>query len=444
MARRDSVWQIRYSTYIETSSDWWYDILVNWINRYLNFNDVSGTSWYWFRDNAGVMEYKNDWWVRSIFSWWGGWWTVDSIVPWTNIDVDSTDPANPIVTTTPSGSDKQLQFNDWGVLWWASWFVWDKTTSRVGVGTTVPQQELNVVWSSNTSWFQIRRWTTTTSDSANFWFRISTADGADMVYIRAVRTNLPNSWDTAIDFGNTKTSALSTSMRIDSNWFVGIGTTAPTHTLTLPSTSTGFAMYNTADQTTNTEKIIFRTTSNRYEIVSCFAWTGSLRTMRIGIAGSAWNDAAARYLEISSANTLFNFADWTSSTSRIMIASSLISTSASWTVTSYSAPFVTNQTGTAGWTIYHANITGTDWGSWAKRFIDFYNQWVSKFYVDNNWNWVFAWSATVVDEAYDATGWDGDLTVPTKNAIRDKIESMSGGWVSQWLVTATASWFTYF
>lgn len=33
----------------------------------------------------------------------------------------------------------------------------------------------------------------------------------------------------------------------------------------------------------------------------------------------------------------------------------------------------------------------------------------------------------VADEAYDATNWNGSLEVPTKNAIRDKIESMSSG-----------------
>jgi hypothetical protein len=31
---------------------------------------------------------------------------------------------------------------------------------------------------------------------------------------------------------------------------------------------------------------------------------------------------------------------------------------------------------------------------------------------------------TVTDEAYDATNWDADLTVPTKNAVRDKIETL--------------------
>ena len=34
------------------------------------------------------------------------------------------------------------------------------------------------------------------------------------------------------------------------------------------------------------------------------------------------------------------------------------------------------------------------------------------------------------DEAYDATNWNGDLTVPTKNAVRDKIEAMGGGFGS--------------
>lgn len=33
---------------------------------------------------------------------------------------------------------------------------------------------------------------------------------------------------------------------------------------------------------------------------------------------------------------------------------------------------------------------------------------------------------TVTDEVYDATAWNGSLEVPTKNALRDKIESMSG------------------
>ena len=36
-------------------------------------------------------------------------------------------------------------------------------------------------------------------------------------------------------------------------------------------------------------------------------------------------------------------------------------------------------------------------------------------------------SMAVDTEDYDATGWNGDLTVPTKDAVRDKIETMTGG-----------------
>lgn len=38
----------------------------------------------------------------------------------------------------------------------------------------------------------------------------------------------------------------------------------------------------------------------------------------------------------------------------------------------------------------------------------------------------FTGDIIVPDEAYDATAWNGSLEVPTKNAVRDKIESMSG------------------
>lgn len=42
----------------------------------------------------------------------------------------------------------------------------------------------------------------------------------------------------------------------------------------------------------------------------------------------------------------------------------------------------------------------------------------------------FTGDISVPDEAYDATAWNGSLEVPTKNAVRDKIESMSSGGTS--------------
>jgi len=47
--------------------------------------------------------------------------------------------------------------------------------------------------------------------------------------------------------------------------------------------------------------------------------------------------------------------------------------------------------------------------------------------------------ASVSDAAYDATAWDGDTThAPSKNAVRDKIESMSAGSADKLGLTPTA------
>jgi hypothetical protein len=48
-------------------------------------------------------------------------------------------------------------------------------------------------------------------------------------------------------------------------------------------------------------------------------------------------------------------------------------------------------------------------------------------------------TAVVVDEAYDATDWNGDLTLPTKNAIRDKVETLSAGVTDATYITQTAN-----
>ena len=46
---------------------------------------------------------------------------------------------------TPGGTDKQVQFNDGGSLGGAAQMIWDKATSRLGVGTVAPTTALHVV-----------------------------------------------------------------------------------------------------------------------------------------------------------------------------------------------------------------------------------------------------------------------------------------------------------
>lgn len=63
MARTEGFWN-NVGNHIKTIFPSGVDILVNGLNKYINFNAVSGVAGYGFRDNNGVMEYKDaagDW-----------------------------------------------------------------------------------------------------------------------------------------------------------------------------------------------------------------------------------------------------------------------------------------------------------------------------------------------------------------------------------------------
>ena len=60
MARTDTPWEMGDDeTYIKTIAPLGYNILINGLNKYLNFNNLVGSSGYGIRDNSGVMEFKN-------------------------------------------------------------------------------------------------------------------------------------------------------------------------------------------------------------------------------------------------------------------------------------------------------------------------------------------------------------------------------------------------
>lgn len=56
--RTSNFWQSTSGTFISLIGNG-YDILINGVNRYLNFNSISGSSGYGIRDNSGTIEYKN-------------------------------------------------------------------------------------------------------------------------------------------------------------------------------------------------------------------------------------------------------------------------------------------------------------------------------------------------------------------------------------------------
>ena len=73
------------TTYLQTNFPGGLDLLINGSNRYINFNAVTGSSGYGFRDNGGTLEFKN-----SGGSWAGfgtGSGAVTSIIAGNNITV---------------------------------------------------------------------------------------------------------------------------------------------------------------------------------------------------------------------------------------------------------------------------------------------------------------------------------------------------------------------
>lgn len=59
MARTDGLWN-SVGTYLKTIFPTGKDILINGVNKYLNWGTDSGSVGYGIRDNAGTMEFKNN------------------------------------------------------------------------------------------------------------------------------------------------------------------------------------------------------------------------------------------------------------------------------------------------------------------------------------------------------------------------------------------------
>lgn len=107
--------------------------------------------------------------------------------------------------------------------------------------------------------------------------------------------------DGQISYGQTGSGILSlhtngTTPRINiiSTGETGFGTTAPTHTITLASSTSGTVFYNTADQTTNYERVRQAYTSNEFWILSEVGGSGTRRDIGIGFNTSMTQGGAIR------------------------------------------------------------------------------------------------------------------------------------------------------
>lgn len=181
-----------------------------------------------------------------------------------------------------------------------------------------------------------------------------------------------------------------TSMRFNAS---GLGiTTSPTHSLTLPSTGTGIALYNTSDQTTNYERFIAQWASNRIDLIASSGGTGTVRDLRIGNTNRSIVVAAA-----SSSQGGYQFNGGSTATA------SAVGVNVSYTTTSSSGNFVAtsinptiNQSSTAGYTGILVNATESTTGSGTKLLADFQVGSASKVNISNTGTVTLADAANIV------------------------------------------------
>jgi hypothetical protein len=259
------------------------------------------------------------------------------------------------------------------------------TDGKVGVGTTSPTSDITIKSSGDFS-------------DINSFLQVEDSPGRSIVY-GSVEMHRDDGNDDSSDVGINRFGYLggttkfrdfkvyngkgtSVLMVDGSASSVGIGTTAPTHSLTLNSTSTGIALYNTADQTTNYERLLTQWSSNVALISAENGGTGTTRTLRLrSVAGG---NATNLNIQRSGVPYIAFTTNTSSSTGNWFEMWSGVTSSSSSSTTNFSTINPTiNQSGTAAYTILLINPTETATGSGAKNLIQAQVGSVDKFKVSN-------------------------------------------------------------
>lgn len=125
---------------------------------------------------------------------------------------------------------------------------------------------------------------------------------------------------------------------------LGIATTAPTHSLTLSSTSTGWTHYNTSDQVTNYERLRSYWNGNIYNITTEAGGTGTVRQINVGTANRQFG-------VLDGANTLgfFQFGSSTSGVNASIFGINGTSSASSGIFNVLNIVPTINQSGTGGY-----------------------------------------------------------------------------------------------
>lgn len=180
---------------------------------------------------------------------------------------------------------------------------------------------------------------------------------------------------------------------------IGLSTTAPTHNLTFGSASSGIAMYASADQAVNYERLrlFWNSSSNHHTIATENGGTGTNRPLRI-IGSSSSLTFSASTIAIEARRDATNL-DIMRVTSASIVKS--------WGIqNALTVDPNVSQSGTAGYTMLLVNPIETTVGSGAKLLADFQVSGGSKVNIDNT----------------GKLTWQGDTNLYRKSAAQIKTD----------------------
>jgi hypothetical protein len=198
---------------------------------------------------------------------------------------------------------------------------------------------------------------------------------------------------------------------------IAVGSTnAATHSITLPSTSTGMALYNTSDQTTNYERGLLRWNSNVFELRTDVAGSGTNRGIDVRT-----NQTIFSVMPTSGSSGYFRFNRGISAANDVGTLWSGTLNASSGTNAYISISPTVNQTSTAGYTALLVNPTETGTGSGSKKLLDLQIGGSSKASVDNQGQATFTGlklAITSKSADYTATSADYFIKVDASGANR--------------------------
>jgi len=217
---------------------------------------------------------------------------------------DSSMPTRLAFSTTPTGSLTPVER------------MTIDSAGRMGIGTSSPAYALDVSGAIRVN----------SSGSNSTGLRFPASSAATMgIWVNGNDMNISPYYDGVFAPANSSarfrpsndnTSSLGvSSQRWSSLWVgtgnssfggnVGFGTSSPTHAVTMPTSSTGFAVYNTADQTTNYERFVGKWSGNTFLLGNEVGGSGSSRVLRVGTAAVAGD--INRTLNVSGATPFFSY-----------------------------------------------------------------------------------------------------------------------------------------